>query len=773
MGRSHSKQKQAPRINDETVRDEVDMAVRQALQGKNEMDLVTKVQINVSVKELSKPGFYCVVGYDRVNQDAWNPIGFTETSSLTDAPSFVKSLTTDYTFESPQRIRLEVYKLATGARLEAETRGVSPVMPYNAELVSTIDCMLAEAVAAPSSCLHRKVDVNGKLTMFVEEIKILQSMIRFDLKIDEFDVKKLPKSKKDRKIYFRVYRSTHQGRHGKDEDSPQIIKTESRECPVGKDGFVRDINWPTLNVSVNSLCRGEPNRPIAFEMWEVGSKGDVLVGSCTTTYAQLEVAARDAAELPLQMFSCDARVVLHSILVQRIDSFLDYIAGGLEMSLFIALDFTKSNKDPTVPGSLHSFNDPDGNPNDYVRAIHSVVDILQHYDSDKKVPVYGFGARLPPLFSHCSHCFACNGDYFNPEVTGTDEIIRVYREAVSAVALHGPTNFHEIVRLVADVAAPYADPDVGKQNYSVLLILTDGVITDMKQTVNEVVRAADFPMSIVVVGIGEEDFGLMKMLDADDQKLYSTDERRFAARDIVQFVQFNKFKDGPMDKLAAETLAEIPREVVAFFKDKGILPGTGDSSSAVYSASMKGSVNEMGEPRSDLQKQLDIVKADFISAIGNSNVDIDEFEIYKIINEDKIPWNDMAYFLEVASKAPRGSNVFSRPRMVSIDGVGTDTSKGKRLVKDASSTKSGSSPKSFTSSFLSRNAGNSPVKSAVIPGPVTESPAICTLCFDRFIDTVLVPCGHACVCSNCGESVNGTCPVCRKPVDQVVKTYSV
>jgi hypothetical protein len=35
---------------------------------------------------------------------------------------------------------------------------------------------------------------------------------------------------------------------------------------------------------------------------------------------------------------------------------------------------------------------------------------------------------------------------------------------------------------------------------------------------------------------------MMEELDADEKKLYSTDLKRYAERDIVQFVPFNKFK---------------------------------------------------------------------------------------------------------------------------------------------------------------------------------------------------------------------------------------
>jgi hypothetical protein len=53
----------------------------------------------------------------------------------------------------------------------------------------------------------------------------------------------------------------------------------------------------------------------------------------------------------------------------------------------------------------------------------------------------------------------------------------------------------------------------------VLLVLTDGVITDMDKTVNEIVAASDLPLSIIIVGVGNADFTSMDRLDADDEPL--------------------------------------------------------------------------------------------------------------------------------------------------------------------------------------------------------------------------------------------------------------
>ena len=54
------------------------------------------------------------------------------------------------------------------------------------------------------------------------------------------------------------------------------------------------------------------------------------------------------------------------------------------------------------------------------------------------------------------------------------------------------------------------------QVYQILLLLTDGILTDMDQTKLAVIRASRLPMSIIIVGVGSADFSDMDVLDADD-----------------------------------------------------------------------------------------------------------------------------------------------------------------------------------------------------------------------------------------------------------------
>ena len=73
-----------------------------------------------------------------------------------------------------------------------------------------------------------------------------------------------------------------------------------------------------------------------------------------------------------------------------------------------------------------SFSDPQQHNKQYARSISSVGKILEHYDTDKRFPVFGFGG-CPVRGSPAMHCFAVNGREHDPEVHGVESILDVYR----------------------------------------------------------------------------------------------------------------------------------------------------------------------------------------------------------------------------------------------------------------------------------------------------------------------------------------------------------
>ena len=63
-------------------------------------------------------------------------------------------------------------------------------------------------------------------------------------------------------------------------------------------------------------------------------------------------------------------------------------------------------------------------------------------------------------------------------------------------------------------------------------IFTDGCIHDIEDTKELIVSLSYLPVSIIIVGIGEEDFERMVELDADSHVLCDKNGRA-AARDII------------------------------------------------------------------------------------------------------------------------------------------------------------------------------------------------------------------------------------------------
>lgn len=249
--------------------------------------------------------------------------------------------------------------------------------------------------------------------------------------------------------------------------------------------------------------------------------------------------------------------------------FSNYLQGSLNISVVACIDFTASNKMPQNPDSLHYMN-MDG-LNDYQAVIHSVCDILLDYDADKLIQVYGFGGapQYPGFGGQVSHFFPVSGDWNNCAGVGVEGVFDIYGKGLKNIQLSGPTFFSPMLKEINQFTEANFKQD--PNNYTVLLVITDGCIHDMNQTIEQVVNGSTLPLSVIIVGVGNADFTNMEILDSDDVVL--TDSRgRKAARDIVQFVPFEDFRQEGVQVLAEEVLEEVPRQVVQFMQAIGKKP---------------------------------------------------------------------------------------------------------------------------------------------------------------------------------------------------------
>ncbi|KAJ8010401.1 hypothetical protein DPEC_G00074690 [Dallia pectoralis] len=520
---------------------------------------VTKVELTVSCENLldkdigSKSDPLCVL-HMNTSGAQWYEVGRTEKVQNCLAPKFAKKFIVDYYFEIVQKLKFGIYDIDNKS-----------VDLSDDDFLGELECTLGQVVSSrklirPLVLKNQKPAGKGTITICAEEIKD-NRVVNFEAEARKLDNKDFF-GKSD--PYLEFYKQTESG--WQLAHRTEVVKNNLNPT------------WKPFRIPLQSLCGGDMNKPIKVECYDYDDDGSHdLIGIFETTMTRLQEASRTSpAEFDCvnskkkqkkKGYKNSGVVSVKLCQVVKEYSFLDYIMGGCQINFTVGIDFTGSNGDPKSPQSLHYIS-PQG-VNEYLTAIWSVGNVIQDYDSDKMFPAFGFGAQIPPNWQ-VSHEFPLNFNPTNPFCTGIEGVVGAYRVCLPQVKLYGPTNFSPIINNVARTALQATQQTTASQ-YFVLLIITDGVITDLDETRAAVVNASRLPMSIIIIGVGGADFSAMEFLDGDDGRLRAPTGET-AVRDIVQFVPFRQFQSSPKEALAQSVLAEVPGQVVTYFNMNKLSP---------------------------------------------------------------------------------------------------------------------------------------------------------------------------------------------------------
>lgn len=489
-------------------------------------------------------------------------LGRSETIPNTLNPKWVYHLTIEYRFEEIQPLRFVVYDVDSNYKEKTSDKFRLEKQDFLGEVKTT----LAEILASPPHVLTRPLQAGligtdlvrptGTLTIRAEEVgNEFGRPEEVELALRGTNLENMETfSKSD--PFLRISKLAADGAW------TPVYQTE--EIP-------NNLNptWKPFSRTLQQICNGNKDRTLLLECYDYNSNGKhKLIGGVKTTVNQLQELCLGRTSLTLTRQTKVAKnanksrgsLFVSTCKITPVVTFLDYVFGGCEISFFVAVDFTASNGNPRSPGSLH-YIDPTGRPNAYQTAVQAVGGVLQYYDTDKRFPCWGFGGKVN---GSVSHCFPLNNNVGRPEVEGIEGIQAAYYQAVYSVELYGPTWFAPVIRQAAAIAAEFQR----QHKYFVLLIITDGAILDMQDTVAAIVEASYLPLSLLIVGVGNADFSAMDFLDSDDKKL-TTQTGRVALRDIVQFVPI---RGGSLESAAKKLLKELPDQLLSYMKANGVLP---------------------------------------------------------------------------------------------------------------------------------------------------------------------------------------------------------
>ena len=426
---------------------------------------------------------------------------------------FEKFYVCDYYFEKEQKIQIIINKNKSSFTINTTlgciigSRYCTFIKKYDGEETLIVK---AEKMGKDDTCVNIKflIKMNGKDSKYFEDNKLIYVI-----------------TCKGRKIY-----------------SSEAINNE---------GGFNNIEIPS--------CILQPNYTVNFYNYY-----DQLVSSFNKSIDELKSDAQDNLQLKIPISNNNYLFLYDNSELKKNYTFLDYISAGVRIGLSIGIDFTGSNGHPLDEGTLHSIKGK--KPNDYERAIKACGNIIAYYDYDQLFPVYGFGAIVNSSKNkEASMCFNLNFKD-NPDIYTIDNIIKEYHDCIEKdkLTFSGPTEFSPIINtVISRIKNNHLD-------YHILMILTDGVIDDLQETIDSLVEASFTPLSIIIIGIGDADFKKMEILDGDSVPLVSSKGKK-RTRDLVQFVPFSKFQNDE-NKLSAQVLEEIPRQIVDYYKFNNLDP---------------------------------------------------------------------------------------------------------------------------------------------------------------------------------------------------------
>ena len=565
-------------------------------------------------KVTTVPSHYAASG------EATKDQGSTETIMKNSNPRWTKVFLFDYEFGSQLTIRVDV--LSGGADDSASQKSLGAAF-----------FELGSVLGSKNKTKVKRLPMGGCIFAHVDQCSgSTPQRVIFQLSASHLKCKQKLLSRSEPSTFFEVSRQTKmsQGNKWVAIYRSQPVLESLRPC------------WDKADIDLETFCNGDVDRPIQVAVYIHKKKGNhPLIGSFETTTAMLLNKAKQRSKFVLQdprareMFgtievkectlTSDASVGVNHISFERGDAvnnlsqshesagegignpssnpsspesiserqsissasvaldslpcssarlnslFADYISSGLDIDLCIAIDFTSSNGDPRVPGTLHYRTE--SSLNDYEETIASVGRAVAKHSRQSEFPVWGFGAKFGGQTRHLFQCGA------QAAARGVDGVLDAYQSVFDAdLTMSGPTVLLSVIKAAAHRAQGYGAP----LRYGILLVLTDGIVSDSDATKRLMHSVSVLPLTVVMVGIGDADFAVM-----DEMVRYSN----ATSRPNAAFAALRRHQHDPAE-LATEVLRDVPDHIVGYFRGRGIEPTATATATATATTSLRGAARE-------------------------------------------------------------------------------------------------------------------------------------------------------------------------------------
>ena len=530
----------------------------------------------------------CHPSQQNVNNIGWNEIGRTEKISSNKDPNWRNKIEFDYTFGDHVTVKFAVYHVLENQDWGLLRNSDIDNGPSSHELVGFLEISLATLLTRKDGEYSTSLRLHGmsddwiktlgdaslpKIHLEVREKDEIRRIVDFEIRAEDLDNKDFM-GKSD--PYLSIFSQSANGQ-----------KTLVYKSEVISDNL--HPKWKPFKIEVNKLCNGDYNKRIRMEVYDYDSIGSHdFIGSFQTTLNQLQNDIQNELRFPIKnedkkgVDKGSGSIIVVRRDVETIPTFVGLLQTGTKINLSIAIDFTQANGDPNDKSSLHYL--PLGSDNLYSFVARSAIEGMNNFSADQNIDCFGFGAKLPQ-HEKTSHVFPINLSS-EPSCTGLDEVLKCYQNCVKDVSFSGPCNISPIINHVTKHAQTFM---VDGKQYFVLIILTSGDINDLDEIRSAISSVSDWPISIVVAGIGNRNFSQFEELLFDHRPATSSTTKRKSktpsipiGRSNYHFVDIktqmpstsiqsfsSSSKANIRRNVAKELLSQVPRQFAEWMQKSG------------------------------------------------------------------------------------------------------------------------------------------------------------------------------------------------------------
>lgn len=313
--------------------------------------------------------------------------------------------------------------------------------------------------------------------------------------------------------------------------------------------------WAPISLPCRLICDSDYSKSIRLAVQDAEPNHKVIhIG-----HVDIPVkVAGEARNLRLGLIPSDPKmaragslIIRASILIERL-TFYGQLEKGLRFNFCCAIDFSSNNRPQRDPKSYHYSSHNQLTP--YQILIKEIGELVEQYSDEQICYGWGFAARLNRQV--CQTVPLCDEN-------GKSELHSVHDLLNSYMALFDKILFDKPI-LISPSTTCAINLVKGKKNpgcYLVFLIMISEDPSDLSQFNDLLYENQYEPISVIIIGLGENDFSKTKEAFKPGMPHYNSKREEFD-RDFVTFLRFNDFGNENLAQMTSTALFSVPDQAI-------------------------------------------------------------------------------------------------------------------------------------------------------------------------------------------------------------------